>query len=211
MSEPLDHEPLAVLVHEVRSPVAALSAIAGTLTETSVHRPDRVELVRLAITACRAIERVVVDAVVTSVRWELLDPAGLVRDAAAAAALTGASVEGRIASDLPKVSGDPFRLRQALDNLVENALVHSGGDTVVIGASATGDGVRLFVSDPGTGIPAAEQERIFESGVRLDAERRGSGLGLAIVRAIAEAHGGTVTVSSSPGKGSTFMIVLPLS
>ncbi len=71
--------------------------------------------------------------------------------------------------------------------------------------------VLLSSTDRGPGIPIGEQERIFEPGVRLDRERSGSGLGLAIARAIAESHGGTLTVESVPGEGATFTIALPVS
>jgi signal transduction histidine kinase len=206
----LSEKRLAVLVHEVRSPVAALSAISETLLEVESSTPERVELVRLAVAACRAIERLVVDAVTTSVRREEVDPAALVRETAAAASLSGARVEARVEGGLPTISADPVRLRQALDNLVANALTHSGQDAVVVvAASHSETGVELFVSDTGRGIPIQEQERIFEAGSRLDPGRPGSGLGLAIARGIAEAHGGTLTVRSESGAGATFTIALP--
>ncbi len=69
----------------------------------------------------------------------------------------------------------------------------------------------LSVADHGPGIPFDEQERIFEAGVRLDSGQPGSGLGLAVARAIAEAHGGTLTIDSVPGEGATFTIALPVS
>jgi len=109
-----------------------------------------------------------------------------------------------------RLRADPTRLRQALDNLVANALVHAAGDEVVVGAALEGGRVLLSVSDRGDGIPSDEQARIFERGVRLDETRPGSGLGLAITKAIAEAHGGTLTVQSEPGRGSTFTIALPV-
>lgn len=210
MSRPLDRERLPVLVHEVRSPVAALSAIAETFVDTDPHAPDRAELARLSISACRALERIVVDAVTTSIRHELVDPGALVRGVVATATLTGAPVEANVEPDLAPVSGDAVRLRQALDNLVANALLHSGSTApVVVGAGAEGDVVRLFVTDEGAGIAGADQRRIFEAGERLDFGRPGSGLGLAIVEAIAKAHGGRLTVESAPGEGATFTITVP--
>lgn len=209
MRESIDRERLAVLVHEVRSPVAALAAISGTFVETDLHAPDRAELARLVITACHGLERIVVDVVTTSVRHEIVDLAALVREVVATLSLEGARVEAEVELDLAPVRGDPVRLRQALDNLVANALVHSGSAAaVVVGTRADGDDVQLFVTDRGAGIPASDQQRIFRAGERLDPTRPGSGLGLAIVRAIVEAHGGRLTVTSVPGEGATFTITL---
>ena len=209
MTEPFDHGRLAVLVHEVRSPVAALGAISEAFGETE-SRSDRAELARLAITACRGLERLIADATITSVRQETVSPEALVRGVVAAALLRGARIEAEVEGDIPSISADPVRLRQALDNLVTNALTHSGTDApVVVGAAPAEGGIELFVSDSGSGIPASEQARIFDAGVRLDAKHPGSGLGLAVARAIARAHGGELTVTSVPGEGATFTIALP--
>jgi signal transduction histidine kinase len=206
-----DIERLAVLVHEVRSSVAALSAIAETYADESLESPARLELAWLAIAACRGIERVVVDAAVASVRLQRVDAGTLVRQAAATASLAGGRVEPRVAADLPHIAADPLRLRQALDNLVVNALAHAGSKgEVIVSAMSSGIDVLLSVSDSGPGVPIVDQERIFEAGVRLDPNRSGSGLGLAIARAIAEAHGGKLTMTSVPGEGATFTIALPV-
>ncbi|HEY4620216.1 MAG TPA: ATP-binding protein, partial [Gaiellaceae bacterium] len=163
-----------------------------------------------ALAACRGIERVVGDAAVGSVRLEEVDVGRLVRESVAAAALSGASVRQSISSGLPRIDADPLRLRQALDNLLANAVTHSppGGEVVVSARVGEGE-ILLSVSDKGGGIPVEEQERILEPGVRLDTSRPGSGLGLAVARAIAEAHGGTLTVQSAPGRGATFTLALP--
>jgi signal transduction histidine kinase len=211
MKEGVDSGRLAVLVHEVRSPVAALDAIARTLGEPDVDRPSRRELARLAIAACRAVERLVLDASLFSVRTGSVDPGRVAREAATAAVIGGARIETRIAPDLPSLVGDAVRLRQALDNLIENAIVHGGSQrAVVVAASVDVAEVRLSVSDGGRGIPEAEQSRIFEAGVRLDPAGSGSGLGLAIADAIVDAHGGRLFVESMPGEGTTFTIALPL-
>jgi two-component system sensor histidine kinase BaeS len=211
MSSTDDTQRLAVLVHEVRSPVAALSAIAEAFTDESLESPERLELARLAISACRGIERVVLDAATASVRLEPLDVSALVLQVAAAASLVGTRVEPSVAADLPRITADPLRLRQALDNLVANALTHAGSDGVVsVSATSSGTYVLLSVSDSGSGVPLMEQERIFEAGVRLNPDRAGSGLGLAIARAIAEAHGGKLTLTSIPDEGATFTIALPV-
>lgn len=209
MSE-LDAQRLAVLVHEVRSPVAALSAIAETVADPSLDASARVELVRLAVSAGESVQRIVTDIAVASIRFEEIAPSGLVRDAAAAAVLRGDRVEVDIAAELPLIRGDPQRLRQALDNLIINAVVHSGSDDAVVVRGVADEALRITVSDAGVGIAPEEQERIFDVGVRLGTDSGGSGIGLALTRAIVEGHGGALAVSSTPGDGASFTIVLPL-
>jgi len=117
----------------------------------------------------------------------------------------------RSSSDTPmlQLDVDPQRLRQALDNLIGNAIaVSAPGAAVVVRLTAGEGAVRISVVDTGPGIPAEDLARIFEPGVRLDPGRPGSGLGLAIARAIAEAHGGTLTVESALGAGATFTLTL---
>lgn len=108
---------------------------------------------------------------------------------------------------------DQQQLSEAMMSLARNALAHTGREeTIAIATSMSHDECRLSVRDSGPGIPAADQERIFDAFTRgADAHRRypGSGLGLTIVKAIAEAHGGGVELESRPGEGSTFTMVLP--
>ncbi len=210
MTSDFDHARLALLVHEVRSPVAALSAVAEAVTDTPADDTQRPELVRLALAASRAIERIVLDIAVDSVRVEPVDIAALARDVVATLSVSGANVvaegvDGSIVAD-----ADPVRLRQVLDNLVANALTHAGATNLVtIRLTASRESVEIAVADAGPGIPRDDLARIFELGVRLDPEAPGSGLGLALSRAIVDAHGGTLEVASTPGEGSTFTVVLP--
>jgi signal transduction histidine kinase len=203
-----DPRSLAVLLHEVRSPVAALVAIADAYPGADAARRQR--LLELAEAALVSIERLLVEAPTVSLRAERLDVGRLTRDAAETAALTsGYSVVSRTEAGL-SVIGDPERLRQALDNLIGNGIGHSReGGEVTVSTAARGGSIAIEVADEGDGIPAADLERMFEPGVRLTTDRPGSGLGLAVVRAIARAHGGEVEVESTPGQGSTFRLVLP--
>jgi signal transduction histidine kinase len=211
VSREAERDRIALLVHEVRSSVAAIAAITEALTSDRLDEPSTRELVALAIAACRGIERVVGDAALGSVRLEGVDPTRLVRAAVATAALGNARVRAAIAPALPEIEADPQRLRQALDNLIANALTHSSSQSeVVVGARTHAGELVLSVSDAGQGIPVDDQSRIFDPGIRLDMRRPGSGLGLAVARAIAESHGGSLSVESAPGHGATFTIALPL-
>jgi len=210
VSSELDMDRLAVLVHEVRSPVAALSAIAETVSDGDLDTELRDELVRLVVLACRGIERIVGDVAVASIRLEEVDPSGLVRDVAVAARLRGWRVEAEIPAQAAVIEADALRLRQVLDNLVANAVIHGGRDGVVQLRLGVDDRLVIEVIDYGPGIPAAELDRIFDVGVRLEADGPGTGLGLAVSRAIVEAHGGALTAASSPGEGTTLIVALPL-
>lgn len=212
MSSAADRDRLAVLVHEVRSPVAALEAIRVALGAESLGDGHLRELVSLALAASRSIDRIVTDAALASVVSEPVDLADLVRGVASAAKLRGGvNVRCRIETDAV-VAADPLRLRQALDNLVANAIAVSPPSAVVVVGLGLGDGeARISVTDAGPGIPPEEHERIFERGVRLHPQRPGEGIGLAVARAVADSHGGRLSVVSTPGAGATFTLALPLS
>ena len=181
-----------------------------TIADPELDASACVELVRLAVSAGESVQRIVTDIAVASIRFEEIAPGGLVRDAAAAAVLRGDRVEVDIAAELPLIRGDPQRLRQALDNLIANAVVHSGSDDAVVVRGVADEALRISVSDAGVGIAPEEQERIFDVGVRLGTDSGGSGIGLALTRAIVEGHGGALAVTSTPGDGASFTIVLPL-
>lgn len=202
---------LAVLVHEVRSPVAALAAVSETYKDDRLETSERRPLVELAVAACHGIERLITDAAIASVRLETVDIGRLVEEAVAAAGLAGRSVRVDVASSLPLVDVDPVRIRQALANLISNADAYSPSSAeVVVSVRRSEAAILLAVADSGPGIPFQERERIFEAGVRLNLECAGSGLGLAVARAIAEAHAGSLTVESAQGAGATFTIALPI-
>ena len=111
------------------------------------------------------------------------------------------------------IVADRQRLTQAIMGLAQNAVQHTTEDEPIwLGTAADHRDVRLWVRDEGPGVAADDQERIFDRFARASDSRRrseGAGLGLAIVRAIAEAHGGRVSLSSRPGAGATFTLVLP--
>jgi signal transduction histidine kinase len=126
-------------------------------------------------------------------------------------------VEKNIEADLPLVHVDEQAMRHALQNLIENALKYGTDSNNWIGVSARAAGpdhVEIRVSDRGAGIPERERARIFEPFFRgeraLSDQIHGTGLGLNLVKRIVEAHGGKIRVESELGKGSSFVITLPV-
>jgi signal transduction histidine kinase len=143
-----------------------------------------------------------------------VDIVALVRDTVATAVVAQDEV-GIVTNGtpvLPPVRGDRERLRQVLTNLVDNAVKYSktGGEVLVRTWSENGR-VLVSVEDRGPGIPHDQQALIFEKFGRahVGLGKPGTGLGLFIARSIAEAHGGTLVVRSTPGQGATFILALP--
>ena len=129
-----------------------------------------------------------------------------------AAEAQGVTVTAEV-SEAPVVAVDRTRMRQVLANLVDNAVKYTPpGGRVVLRVSQDGRSAVVTVEDTGPGIPADELPRIWERLYRGDRSRttRGLGLGLSLVKAIVEAHGGTVAVTSTPGAGTRFQVRLPL-
>jgi signal transduction histidine kinase/HAMP domain-containing protein len=126
----------------------------------------------------------------------------------------GIAVDCLIVDGLPDGCGDERRLAQVLLNIVGNAIKFTDHGKVAVVATATDGKYSIDVRDTGPGIAEADQARIFEEfqQVDLSSTRRkgGTGLGLTIARRIVEMHGGTISVVSKPGLGSTFRIVLPV-
>jgi two-component system, OmpR family, sensor histidine kinase SenX3 len=130
----------------------------------------------------------------------------------------GAVLERSYARELPVVAADPEALRQALENVVGNALKYGGEPprvTVRVSRveAPAGPEVRIAIEDRGLGIPADELDHVFEPFFRgreaLTRQIRGTGLGLALVWRVMHAHGGGVSVESRPGLGTVFVLRLP--
>ncbi len=117
------------------------------------------------------------------------------------------------AADAVFVAGDRDRLKQVLVNLIDNAIKYTPDDgEVAVTVGATADHAFVEVRDSGIGIEVTDQDRVFDRFFRVSTDRgeRGSGLGLAIVKSICQAHGGEVSVHSTPGEGTCFRVELPL-
>jgi PAS domain S-box-containing protein len=133
----------------------------------------------------------------------------------ARAAAKGLTLRMEPAEGMAVISGDPALLRQAVTNLVENAIKYTpSGGTVTVGLSVRNEQAVVRVSDTGIGIAPDDQVRLFEKFYRVKrrdtANIQGTGLGLAIVKSIVERHGGRVWVDSELDRGSTFHVGLPL-
>ncbi|MGH7543230.1 MAG: ATP-binding protein, partial [Gemmatimonadota bacterium] len=211
--------------HELRTPLTALSGYAETLTEAGLSAG---EVREHAAVIRRHVERLA--ALVSDLlelarleesgfaphreRFPAGDPLGeLAREWAPRAEDRGMTLTITGGTEL-SLDGDRALLRQALANLVENAVKYCReGDRIELSARSTADGVELVVSDTGPGIPYEDQPRVFERFYRVDKgrsrEQGGTGLGLSIVKHAAEAHGGTATLESRPGEGTTFRILVP--
>jgi signal transduction histidine kinase len=123
----------------------------------------------------------------------------------------GVTIRSAGPADIP-FRGDEDLLRRLLLNVLQNAVQHTpSGGAVAVDIARDPEAVRIRVTDEGVGIPAGDQQRIFDRFVQLDAARRGqgTGLGLPIARWIAEAHSGTLVLEHSGPGGSTFCVSLP--
>jgi two-component system OmpR family sensor kinase len=146
-----------------------------------------------------------------------VDIAKVTRDAVASAQVAGADHPITLSGDLNELYtlGDQHRIHQVVANLLANARAHTpAGTAIAVSIAQSSDGVRIAISDNGPGLSAEDQKRIFERFYRADSSRvrndgEGSGLGLSIVDAVMKAHGGSVSVASEVGKGSTFTLFFP--
>lgn len=213
--------------HELRAPIASVRLLAESLERGKiVEEPRRQEYFRLIGQECRRLSGLIENVLDFSridqgrKRYEF-EPTNI-------AALVGETVrlmepyaaERRVRLELTapaesmELTADGRALQQALVNLLDNAIKHSpAGRLVRVGLEKRAGGVRLSVADAGPGIPAEDQERIFEPffrrGSELRRETQGAGIGLSIVRHVVAAHQGRVSVRSSPGQGACFTVQIP--
>jgi signal transduction histidine kinase len=218
---------VSLVSHELRSPMATVIGAARTLQDrwrmlSAAQRESFLALIgdetgRLAELVGDVLDTSRIEAGTFSYRFEEVDLRRVVDEAVDAAALAQQEVPvlASVRGGLPVIRGDHARLRQVLGNLIENAVKYSpeGGEVRVSAAAANG-AVQIAVRDAGPGIPQEYQRRIFEKFGRADVEggsKPGTGLGLFIARSIAEAHDGSLDVSSGGDPGSTFTLTLPIS
>jgi two-component system sensor histidine kinase SenX3 len=213
---------VANLTHELKTPVGGLSLLAEALAEED--EPEVVQkLAPRLVTEAHRLSRIV-DELLELSRIELgglgqpevVDVAAVLHDACERVRplAAGHRLETSPPTQRAELAGNRRQIVSAVGNLVENAIKYSDpGSLVQVEAVVDGSWVELVVRDHGIGIPARDLDRIFERFYRVDRARSratgGTGLGLSIVRHVAANHGGTVTVQSHEGEGSTFTLRLP--
>jgi two-component system OmpR family sensor kinase len=213
--------------HELRTPLTSIRGYAELFRRGADSRPEDLAKSMQRIEAEAARMGVLVDDLLLLARLdqgrplerEQVDLARIVEEAVDSARAVEPDRPIDLELDGPtSVIGDEGRLRQAVDNLLDNARVHTPASSrvrVTLGSDADSDDVLLSVADEGPGLTSDVATRAFERFYRGDPSRSrslgGAGLGLSIVAAIVEAHGGTVTVRSEEGAGATFEVRLPVS
>jgi signal transduction histidine kinase len=213
--------------HELRTPLTSMVGYlelliegeAGELEEEQEHFLEIVN--RNCLRLNRLVDDILfvarVDAGRLSLERERVDfgelAAAAVQSAEAAAEAKAIGLRLTVEDSLPQLWADPLRLTQLLDNLISNALKFTPeGGAVTVTVSRDGEeGVHLEVADSGVGIPADEVGKLFERFFRASTASAapGTGLGLSIVKSIVDVHGGTVSVESTEGAGTTFAVDLP--
>lgn len=219
---------VANVSHELRTPLASIRAAAETLQDGAVTDEEAApRFLQIIASESERLGNMVRDLLTLAsaespglvLAREVVDAGSLIKEVVSGvrAAYSGgpiATIEAVVAPGVPPMLGERERLREALFNLVDNAVKYTPKDgLVVVSAAEKQDQIRLSVSDNGPGISQEHQSRLFERFYRVDKDRSravgGTGLGLAIVKHIAEAHGGRVGVESILGKGSTFWFTVP--
>ena len=216
---------VASVSHELRTPMTSILGHLEILAEDPSLPPEALARIDTVERNALRLRRLVTDLLdvqrdsATGMQLEIgeCDLAPIVRESIAAAApwaeSEGVTLSCR-APDAAAMRVDADRIRQVVDNLVSNAIKYNAvGGTVEVSLSSTHDAMELCVDDSGIGIPADELPKLFSRFHRGQVAREqqipGTGLGLNIIRAIVEAHDGTVGVTSQPGRGTCVRVLLP--
>jgi len=213
------------VAHDLRSPITRIRGIAETtlagpediksykeMAGAVIEESDRlVELINTMLEIART------DSGIANLDYNRLDLRGIVREAAdlfgPLAEDRGGAIQCRLPDDPVLVSGDIKRLQRAVANILDNAIKHNGdGCLVRLTLNTEAGQANLLISDTGPGISEVDMSRVFDRFYRAEKSRTtpGSGLGLSLALAIIRAHGGNISVKSSPLNGSLFTITLPL-
>ncbi|MBS1839823.1 MAG: DUF4118 domain-containing protein [Acidobacteria bacterium] len=224
-SERLRSALLDSITHNFRTPLTSIKAsVTSLLSERPPKAEQRRELLEIMDEECDRLNRLIEDAAemarLEAGEVELqFSPVG-VRELIDAAmenckfALGERKIEFQIRDGLPQVRADLARAKEVLVQLLDNASLYSErGKPIAVNAESNGNSVMISVADHGPGIDAMEQGLIFDKFYRGKGQRavvQGTGMGLSIAKAIVEAHGGSINMTSQPGRGSVFSFTLPV-
>lgn len=227
-SDEVRRDILANVSHDLRTPIASLSAHLETLAlDSGMTEAERDEYLATSIRQCEVLgafvdqllEAAYLEAGQVKLHAEPFQVTELLHDVAQKFRLraqqAGIALAIECPSDLPLANGDIALVERALDNLLDNALQHTGPDgRVALAAKLRGNRVEIVVSDTGVGLTPGERERVRERFYRGDSSRGGgsghAGLGLAIVNGIVALHGGQFDIDSEPGQWTCCKFDLPL-
>jgi two-component system phosphate regulon sensor histidine kinase PhoR len=216
---------VANVSHELRTPLASIKSVIETLAGGALEdeaaardflsRADA-EVDRLVQMVKELLDLSRIESGELPLAQQPVEMASVVADAVERlrpqAEKQGLSLSVDVAADLPPIIGDAERLARVVVNLLHNAVKFTpAGGSVQVSAGLAQSAVTVSVTDTGVGIAPEDLPRIFERFYKSDRARAsgGTGLGLAVVKHIVEAHGGTVSVESEPGRGSTFSFSIP--
>ncbi|MBC8207447.1 MAG: HAMP domain-containing protein [Kiritimatiellales bacterium] len=220
---------VANVSHELKTPITSIKGFIETLLDGAMNDPVEADrFLKIVAKHADRLNAIIDDLLMLSrleqggkeeMEMQQAGLAGLMSSAVEVCAHRAEKKEITIQVECPdnlSANVNPPLIEQALINLIGNAVKYSAeGKTVTVRADREPDGINLSVTDQGYGIASEHLERLFERFYRVDKGRSrqegGTGLGLAIVKHIAQAHGGTVSVKSTFGKGSTFSVFLPAS
>jgi signal transduction histidine kinase len=207
--------------HELRTPIAAVSAYAELFERGAAQRPEDLPRVISGIRSETArMDRLVSD-LLDLARLDEGLPMHMVPLELVSVGADAVHTALTVGPDWPvqfhpvEILGDSVRLRQVIDNLLANVRAHTPvGTNATVRVDQDGAVAQLTVADTGPGMPSEAAARVFERFYRVDSARDrahgGSGLGLSIVAAIVAAHGGTVSAASAPGRGMTVSVRIPV-
>ena len=213
---------LRTVSHDLRTPLTSIVAAGHALGSATLADSERVELSESVVSEAQRLSELVdklldlsrLQAGAARPRADWVSIEDLVTTAARARGGEPIDYELTVEAGVPEIRADAAQLERALTNLLENAHRYGDGLPVRVSVRRSGERVLIAVVDRGPGIDLAEQPRIFEPFYRGRRPRTinavGSGLGLAIVKGFVEANGGTISVRSLPGQGTSFQIALPI-